>query len=401
MSPNYNKNKIILVTIFITSLGLFFSQSCVSATGSLTCNGKTDDTASFQKAWAAACAAGSPLVVPVGMTCLVGEITLEGPCGKGFALQVNGVITAPPHGSSLWTGSLQWFNIKGVEGFTLSGTGGFDGNGATGWYTASGTKPTAVRFYGSTDVTVTGIQIKNSPQAHLKFNGCTGVTVSNIKITSPGDSPNTDGIHLQNTKTVTITGTTIACGDDCVSIQTGCSGVDISKLTCGPGHGVSIGGLGKGGTQACVSNIKVSDSTFTDTLTGGRIKTWQGGSGSVSGVSFTNIKCVGVETPIMIDQFYCDGGGCKNQTAAVDVTDVTFQGFTGTYTKQGMELACSGTVPCAEVKLSAISLTASGTKAGPPLCADVYGTAAGTISPPISGCLKAGTVAKKNANSCT
>ncbi|CAH9076651.1 unnamed protein product, partial [Cuscuta europaea] len=165
--------------------------------------------------------------VPVGKTCLVGEITLEGPCGKGFALQVNGEILAPAKGSSQWTGSLQWFNIKGVNGFTLGGTGSFNGNGAAWWTKAedddspnnnlfvdqktSGTKPTAVRFYGSTQVTVTGIEIKNSPQAHLKFNGCTGVNVNNVKITSPGTSPNTDGIHLQNSKSVTITGTTIAC----------------------------------------------------------------------------------------------------------------------------------------------------------------------------------------------
>lgn len=70
----------------------------------------------------------------------------------------------------------------------------------------------ALRFYGSTDVTVTGITIQNSPQAHLKFDDCTGVMVSGVSISSPGNSPNTDGIHLQNSRDVVIQATNLACG---------------------------------------------------------------------------------------------------------------------------------------------------------------------------------------------
>jgi polygalacturonase len=60
-----------------------------------------------------------------------------------------------------------------------------------------------------------------------------------------------------------------------VSIQTGCSNVYIHNVNCGPGHGISIGGLGKANTKACVSNVTVRDVTMTNTLTGVRIKTWQ------------------------------------------------------------------------------------------------------------------------------
>lgn len=64
-------------------------------------------------------------------------------------------------------------------------------------------------------------------------------------------------------------------GDDCISIQTGSSAVFIHDVNCGPGHGFSIGGLGKDNTKACVSNITVQDSTLQNTMTGVRIKTWQ------------------------------------------------------------------------------------------------------------------------------
>lgn len=64
-------------------------------------------------------------------------------------------------------------------------------------------------------------------------------------------------------------------GDDCVSIQAGCSNIYIHDVKCGPGHGISIGGLGKDGSKACVSNITVRNVAMQNTLTGVRIKTWQ------------------------------------------------------------------------------------------------------------------------------
>lgn len=70
----------------------------------------------------------------------------------------------------------------------------------------------ALRFYGSDGVTVTGITIQNSQQTHLKFDSCTNVQVFDITVSSPGDSPNTDGIHLQNSQNVVIYSSTLACG---------------------------------------------------------------------------------------------------------------------------------------------------------------------------------------------
>ena len=64
-------------------------------------------------------------------------------------------------------------------------------------------------------------------------------------------------------------------GDDCISIQTGCSNVYIHNVNCGPGHGISIGSLGRYNTKACVSNVTVRDVNMHGTMTGVRIKTWQ------------------------------------------------------------------------------------------------------------------------------
>lgn len=77
----------------------------------------------------------------------------------------------------------------------------------------------ALRFYGSYNVTVTGITIQNSPQCHLKFDSCEAVFVHDITISSPGDSLNTDGIHLQNSRDVTIHHSNLACGKFLTSLS--------------------------------------------------------------------------------------------------------------------------------------------------------------------------------------
>ena len=59
-----------------------------------------------------------------------------------------------------------------------------------------------------------------------------------FQVTNPGDSPNTDGMHVERCSDVTIEGAQIGTGDDCISHGQGLTNVQISKVTCGPGHGI-------------------------------------------------------------------------------------------------------------------------------------------------------------------
>ncbi|KAG8384839.1 hypothetical protein BUALT_Bualt04G0160100 [Buddleja alternifolia] len=378
----------------------------------------SDDTNAFVAAWAAACKVqGSVMLVPSGSVFLVKPVSFSGPnCLSNIVFQLDGKIIAPKDSGAWGKGLLQWLEFTKLKGITIRGKGVIDGQGSVWWnddinsikypvdYTnaeAKGgmpsTKPTALRFYGSTDVTVTGITIQNSQQTHLKFDNCNGVQVFGISISSPGNSPNTDGIHLQNSQNVLIHTTSLACGDDCISIQTGCSNVYVHNVNCGPGHGISIGGLGKDGSKACVSNITVRDSTIHDTLTGVRIKTWQvrifemqGGSGAVQGVMFSNIQVSEVETPIIIDQFYCDGHNCPNKTSAVAISSVSYQSIKGTYTANPVHFACSDSSPCAGITLSTIELNPSSRdKNNIPFCWEAFGELKTHTTPPIS-CLRTG-----------
>ncbi|XP_078148739.1 polygalacturonase At1g48100-like [Carex rostrata] len=378
-------------------------------------DGATDDTKAFQDTWAAACKiAASTMVVPSNYEFLVGPISFAGPvCQPNLVFQLDGTIVAPLNHKGFTSGLLQWIEFTKLRGITIQGQGIVEGRGNYWWNinsdSVSDDEPVkmypilikhllifqSVRFYGSYNVTVTGITIRNSPQFHLKFDTCQSVEVHGITISSPGDSPNTDGIHLQNSAGVTIHHSSLACGDDCVSIQTGCSNVFIHDVSCGPGHGISIGGLGKDNTMAVVSGINVQNINMTGTQTAARIKTWQGGSGSVKNVRFSNIQVSDVKTPIVIDQYYCNGqiqSHCANKSSAVTLSDITFQGIVGTYTVQPVYLACSDNTPCTNIHLADIELqpTDQGINhSNGPFCWNAFGDTKAPIQPTIT-CLKKG-----------
>ncbi|XP_043706686.1 polygalacturonase At1g48100-like [Telopea speciosissima] len=394
-------------------------------------DGATDDTKAFEAAWAEACKVeGSTIVVPSQFVFLVGPISFSGPyCQPDIVFQLEGTIIAPTSSKAWGSGFFQWLLFSKLKGITIRGGGIIDGRGSIWWKDNSlndpnddetklivpidqdpvhnnsqipisngelsgkmpSLKPTALRFYGSFDVRVTGITIQNSPQCHLKFDNCAGVDVFNISISSPGDSLNTDGIHLQNSKDALIYSSNLACGDDCVSIQTGCSNIYIHNVDCGPGHGISIGGLGKDNTKACVSNITVRDIMMHNTMTGVRIKTWQGGSGSVEGILFSNIQVSEVQLPIVIDQFYCDKSTCENQTSAVALSGITYERIRGTYTVKPMHFACSDSSPCTYVTLTDINLTPLQEKYHlyEPFCWQTFGELSTPTVPPIN-CLQIG-----------
>jgi polygalacturonase len=64
---------------------------------------------------------------------------------------------------------------------------------------------------------VSGLRIQNSPQFHMKFDGCEGVLIERLSISSPRLSPNTDGIHIENTKSVGIYNTMVSNGRNMVT----------------------------------------------------------------------------------------------------------------------------------------------------------------------------------------
>lgn len=64
----------------------------------------------------------------------------------------------------------------------------------------------------SCNLTVRDLRIENSPQFHIKFDACEDVHIEGLSINSPAFSPNTDGVHIENTRSVTIYNSMISNG---------------------------------------------------------------------------------------------------------------------------------------------------------------------------------------------
>ncbi|KAG6749756.1 hypothetical protein POTOM_046824 [Populus tomentosa] len=407
-------------------------------------DGITDDTDAFKMAWEAACNQddSAVILVPYGFEFMIQSTIFTGPCHGGLVFQVTSFVSPvmlffvplevckdllilvigyvlfnekvdgtlmPPDGPDSWpqkNSRRQWLVFYRINEMSLLGGGVIDGRGEKWWDLPckphkgiNGTtmpgpcdSPTAIRFFMSSNLTVQGLKIKNSPQFNFRFDNCKNVHVESIHITAPALSPNTDGIHIENTNGVEIYNSVISNGDDCVSIGSGCYDVDIRNITCGPSHGISIGSLGNHNSRACVSNITVRDSVIRVSDNGVRIKTWQGGSGAVSGITFSNIHMDNVRNPIIIDQFYCLSKGCTNQTSALSVSDILYENIKGTYNIRSppMHFACSDSVPCTNLTLSDIELLpAEGDLVLDPYCWNAYGDFRTLTIPPVS-CLMEG-----------
>lgn len=93
-------------------------------------------------------------------------------------------------------------------------------------------------FNWASNVVISGLTSINSQLSHLVINSCNNVVVRNVNLIAPDQSPNTDGIHVQSSTGVTISGATLKTGDDCVSIGPGTRNLLITNIKCGPGHGV-------------------------------------------------------------------------------------------------------------------------------------------------------------------
>ncbi|XP_062209010.1 polygalacturonase At1g48100-like [Phragmites australis] len=365
-------------------------------------DGVTDDTDPIKTAWDTACQDDGPGVVlaAAGYSFLVHTTVFTGPCQGSVTIQLDGTIVAPSDPNTWPANSKRnWLVFYQAHGVSLRGAGLIDGKGQKWWDLpckphrggasthGSCDSPVALRFFMSNNVTVQGLKVQNSPEFHFRFDSCRGVLVSGLSISSPALSPNTDGIHVENTQDVLITNSVVSNGDDCVSIGAGTLNVHIENVTCGPGHGISIGSLGKPGSSlACVANVTVRNAVIRHSDNGVRIKTWQGGSGSVSSVSFENVRMDAVRNPIIIDQYYCLSHSCENATTAVFVSGVSYAGIRGTYDVRSppIHFGCSDAVPCTNITLSDVELLpASGGTVDDPFCWNVYGNVSTPTVPPV------------------
>ncbi|RWR78296.1 exopolygalacturonase-like protein [Cinnamomum micranthum f. kanehirae] len=381
------------------------------------CIGLDWDLQAFMAAWQAACSyTGSARLLIPKHTYLLGQVKFSGPCKNVPSLTIymkasllhpkqnkkqKEIIICHPSGHLMavrdlnrFTDSDVWVEFGWVKGLTLTGNGIFDGQGSYAWPFNKCPKnkhcevlPTSIKFIAMTNTIVKGITSLNSMFFHIGVVDCKNFRASDLHITAPADSPNTDGIHLERCSDVQIHSSIIGTGDDCISVGHGSSQITLSGITCGPGHGISVGSLGRYPNEGDVNGLVVRDSTISGTMNGLRIKTWEDspGSSSVSNMTFQNIVMKNVGNPIIIDQSYCPFQSCSSSAPSrVKISDISFTNIRGTSSSPvAVTLHCSRGIPCQNVKLHDIHLDyTAGASAAKSTCLNVKATYSGTQIPP-------------------
>lgn len=198
----------------------------------------TDNSAAIQKA-VDACAAngGGMVVVPAGKTFMTGpfklatavELRLE-PASRLLANPDESVYTESAFGRNRGEG-MMWISAIDADNVSITGTGTIDGNGvafmgeelddsyALKPVTDFDPRPHVLTIINGRKINIADVTIANSAYWTLHLVGCTDVSVSHISLLNNLKIRNGDGIDIDHSKKVRITGCFIESGDDCICLK--------------------------------------------------------------------------------------------------------------------------------------------------------------------------------------
>jgi polygalacturonase len=278
--------------------------------------------------------------------------------------------------------------IMGTQGSAgqglIDGRGDLDlvGQSVTWWDLANTAKsnggsqnnPRLIQSNNVNNFTVYDLSLTNSPNFHLVFSGGSGFTVWGLRIKTPANARNTDGIDPSGTN-VTINNSYIQDGDDGVAIKAGnqaAQNMTIENSHFYGTHGISIGSE----TNDGVSNILFKNDTLngqdssgiTSTSDNGmRIKSYSSVGGLVSTVTYEGICMTGVKTPLDLDPFYSSGNGThipQFSNIVVDGAKAVSSASSAKSVLEGFSTADPLTLTLENVNFDATSTTAENASIG-------------------------------------
>ncbi|XP_010412966.1 PREDICTED: exopolygalacturonase-like isoform X1 [Camelina sativa] len=359
-------------------------------------DGKTDNANAFTSVWKSACgrkSGSSKIYVPKG-TFYFGGIEFVGPCKNPIEFIIDGTLLAPANPMDIKQHI--WINFRYINDLSISGSGILDGQGEQSWpLNDCHRNPNCPKlamnmgFAFVNNSNIKDITSLNSKMGHLNFYSVHHFNITGVTITAPGDSPNTDGIKMGFCSNIQISKTNIGTGDDCIAILSGTTNLNISNVKCGPGHGISVGSLGKNKDEKDVKDLTVRDVVFNGTSDGIRIKTWESSASKilVSNFVYENIQMIDVGNPINIDQKYCPYPPCEHEQKGeshVQIQDLKLKNIYGTSkNKMAVKLQCSKSFPCKNVELIDVNLKHNGVEGGSStaVCENINGSASGNMVP--------------------
>ncbi|HWP69295.1 MAG TPA: glycosyl hydrolase family 28 protein, partial [Rectinemataceae bacterium] len=184
-------------------------------------------------------------------------------------------------------------------------------------------RPPLLQFLFCIGVTIEGVTIRNSPFWTIHPIFSEKISIKDVRIENPADAPNTDGIDIDSCSDVSIVGTVVDVGDDCIALKAGSGpkglaegqptrNVSIRHCTFLRGHGgVVVGSETAGG----IENVDVTNCRFVGSDRGIRIKSRRGRGGTVQNLSFRNLVMEKVLAPLTINLYYNCGARAADAEA--------------------------------------------------------------------------------------
>jgi len=286
----------------------------------------TDNTTAIASAITSAKNAGGGTVVLPGPGVFYSQsITL--PANTRLQINSGATLMALPYTASgslpAYSGTTDFITISsGTNNVEITGGGIIDGNGQE-WWTAynnnnSITRPRLIRFDGSSSKSVNNIYVhnitlQNSMSFHIICGYTNNITFSDVTVSAPSTSPNTDAIDPGGNN-ILYDNCTINNGDDDIAVKAGntpSSNIAVYNCAFGTGHGVSVGGQ----TNLGLNGMIVTNCTFNGTTNGLRLKADPTQGGLVENLTYANISMTGVQYPIVFYSYYKSTGNPGDGTA--------------------------------------------------------------------------------------
>ncbi|XP_047945095.1 polygalacturonase-like [Salvia hispanica] len=331
-----------------------------------------DITTALDAAWKEAIASPEPAKITIGPgEWILKQAHLFGPSQSPLELEVKGTVKALSDPTQLPNKEWEWITINYMNYFTLSGGGVFDGMGEQAWKTNDcnvnkncAKLPINLSFNFLNNSIIQDITTKDSKNFHSNCISSNNVTFLRYTVSAPHDSPNTDGLHIARNIGVTIMDSVIQTGDDCISMGDQMTDVMIKNVKCGPGHGISIGSMGRNIEEKDVSRITIQNCTFDNSDNGVRIKTWPSAPATltISDLNFLDLTMINVSNPVIIDQQYCPYNLCSlDKPSLIQISKVNIKNVKGTSATQDVLIfSCSTSKPCQDVQIGDIDLKFTG-----------------------------------------
>ncbi|MEJ6982193.1 glycoside hydrolase family 28 protein [Pedobacter sp. P351] len=313
------KKKLFLACLLITSLS--FSSFKNEKTYKITDFGAKGDgqtlNTTFIQAAIDKCTAegGGTIVIPEG-TFVSGSIFLKQGVnllvGEGAVLKGSVNPEDYPQIDTRWEGEeKKWtaclLNAISLSNFRISGKGTIDGSGDV--WTARGRsvqqnagprygRPRLIGIQNCRNVVVENFRLNNQASWGLFVLYSNKVKIKGLTIRAEHNIPSSDGIDIDSSKDILITGCDIDVNDDCISIKSGkdedglrvnrpCEDVLIEKCRFGYGHGaVAMGSETSGG----IRNIMVRNCIIeADNWAPIRFKSQPSRGGVVENITYKNL----------------------------------------------------------------------------------------------------------------